>query len=189
MPVPQFPPPVSVLAVCTGNICRSPAAERLLAAMLGDGVHVGSAGTHALVGEPISAPMVPLLQSAGADTEGFAARQLTGAIVRPTHLVLAMTRAHRAAAVEVWPGAVRRAFTLREFARLLADVDAKDLAGDTVADRLMAAIPLAASRRAAVAPGEDNVVDPYRRGDGVYVAAFDQILPAVQTIARAVGAS
>ena len=51
----------SILAVCTGNVCRSPAVERLLASKLGPTVRVSSAGTHALVGHPISEPMAALL--------------------------------------------------------------------------------------------------------------------------------
>ena len=42
----------SILTVCTGNVCRSPAVERLLASKLGPTVSVASAGTHALVGHP-----------------------------------------------------------------------------------------------------------------------------------------
>ena len=59
-----------VLFVCTGNVCRSPAAERLLRRDLDEmaggfgglsGVHISSAGTGALVGEPISPPMASLV--------------------------------------------------------------------------------------------------------------------------------
>ena len=42
-----------VLVVCVGNVCRSPLGERLLAARLGDGFEVTSAGVGALVGEPM----------------------------------------------------------------------------------------------------------------------------------------
>jgi hypothetical protein len=45
----------AILCVCTGNVCRSPAAERLLAARLGPGVVVASAGTVAALGGPGSA--------------------------------------------------------------------------------------------------------------------------------------
>ena len=41
----------SILAVCTGNVCRSPAAERLLASKLGPSVRV-SLGGHACAGGP-----------------------------------------------------------------------------------------------------------------------------------------
>ena len=48
----------SVLTVCTGNICRSPLAELILAASLSDipDVRVESAGTGALVGHGMPDP-------------------------------------------------------------------------------------------------------------------------------------
>jgi len=57
--------PFSILTVCTGNVCRSPAVERLLSTELGPTVQVSSAGTHALVGHPISQPMAALLTASG----------------------------------------------------------------------------------------------------------------------------
>lgn len=44
--------PRRILVVCYGNLCRSPMAEGLLAARLGAGWRVGSAGTSAAGGDP-----------------------------------------------------------------------------------------------------------------------------------------
>src|SRR5829696_596819 len=117
----------SILAVCTGNVCRSPAVERLLASKLGPTVAVKSAGTHALVGHPISDPMAALLRDGGLETNGFEARRVSEQILKEADLILAMTRAQRGLVVELWPPAVHRAFTLREFARLLDQADASVL--------------------------------------------------------------
>ncbi|MFC4553866.1 low molecular weight phosphatase family protein [Georgenia faecalis] len=182
----------AVLAVCTGNVCRSPAVERLLRRALGakSGVQVASAGTGALVGEPIQPPMAALLEGLDVETEQFAARRLTPDLVRESDLVLTLTRAHRGDVVDLFPGAVRRTFTLRELARLTEHVPREELdaaAGPdaTPAERLSALIPLAAARRAPVPEEHDDVVDPYRRDASVYQRSFDQMLPAVRTIARA----
>ncbi|UZN04133.1 low molecular weight phosphatase family protein [Cellulomonas sp. S1-8] len=180
--------PARILAVCTGNICRSPVVERLLAARLaGTDVQVASAGTHAVVGNPVSAPMVPLLQSAGADASGFTAQQLTAELVRDADLVLALTRSHRTAIVELVPAAVRRTFTLRELARLVAHLDLETLhaAGDTPAARLRALPALAAGVRHVAGLGDDDVFDPYGQSDAVYLASYEEIAPAVDTIAAA----
>src|SRR4029453_8342341 len=107
----------SILAVCTGNVCRSPAVERLLASRLGPTVSVTSAGTHALVGHSIAEPMAALLRGGGLEPDGFEARRLSERMLKEADLVLAMTRAQRGLVVDLWPPAVRRAFTLREFAR------------------------------------------------------------------------
>lgn len=183
-----MPVPAQVLAVCTGNICRSPAVERLLAARLaGTDVRVASAGTRAVVGHPVSAPMVPLVEQAGATAAGFAARQLTADLVREADLVLALTRAHRAAVVELVPAAVRRTFTLRELARLLAHVDpgALHAAGSTPGDRVRALPALAAAVRHLAGPGVDDVVDPVGRPDAVYRASYDELAPATEALATA----
>lgn len=182
------PPPARILAVCTGNICRSPAVERLLAARLaGTDVQVVSAGTRAVVGHPVSAPMVPLVTAAGADATGFAAQQLTEALVRDADLVIALTRGHRSAIVELVPAAVRRTFTLRELARLVAHVDPQTLhaAGDTPGARVRALPALAAAVRHVAGAGDDDVVDPIGGDDRVYRTSYDELAPAVDALAAA----
>jgi protein-tyrosine phosphatase len=109
----------TILAVCTGNVCRSPAVERLLLTKLGLTVRVTSAGTHALVGHQISEPIAALLRESGAEPEGFRAQNLSVQMLKEADLILPMTRNQRGLVVELWPAAVRRTFTLREFARLL----------------------------------------------------------------------
>lgn len=194
--------PFRVLVVCTGNICRSPAVERLLAAGLGaayrgrdagglaPAIEIGSAGTGALVGYPMPDEMAEMVAAQGVDPRGFEARQLVPALVQQADLVLALTRRHRSAIVEMVPSAVRRTFTLRELARLVADVDPATLPGAnaTTADRIRTLVPLAASRRGLMAhrPVDDDVVDPYRGDAALYRKSFDQLLPAVETIVMAV---
>lgn len=179
-----------ILCVCTGNICRSPAAERLLASGLGPDVEVTSAGTYALVGQPISPPMDQLLRDAGAEPGGFAARRLTERLLQPADLVLALTRAHRGDVAELWPKAVRRTFTLKEFARLLGEVDLAALPSGSPGERLRAALPLlAAHRRQVTDLSLDDVVDPYRRGAELYGQAFADIEQAVTSIVSVIRTS
>jgi protein-tyrosine phosphatase len=174
----------SVLTVCTGNICRSPAVERLLAQKLGPTISVSSAGTHALVGHPISAPMARLLRNSGAEDGGFAARRLTEKLVKDADLVLTLTRAQRRFVVELWPPAVRRTFTVREFARLLRQLDPSVLTDGSPAERLRIAMPLAAMERGvrqALVEGDD-IVDPFGLSDEVYAVSFAEIAAAVNVI-------
>ena len=175
--------PFRVMCVCTGNVCRSPAAERLLAHGLGPSVTLTSAGTHALVGQPISAPMDTLIAEVGADPAGFKARVLTEVQLREANLVLAMTREHRSAIVELAPATVRRCFTLREYARLLGQLPPTALPDGSPGDRALASIRPAAARRRQSTPQEDDIADPYRRGDTAYRVAFDQIRAATDLIA------
>jgi protein-tyrosine phosphatase len=116
-----------VLHVCTGNICRSPMAERLTRAgleqRLGPDARrfvVESAGTWGHSGSPMEPHALSVLAAAGVDGSDFRARELVAEHVVAADLVLGATREHRAAAVVLHPRAASRTFTLREFARLAA---------------------------------------------------------------------
>lgn len=184
--------PLSVLTVCTGNVCRSPLAEGLLRMMLaGLPVAVRSAGTQALVGEQMTEQNRIIAAEFGVpDADGHRARQLAAEQLREADLVLALTRDHRRAVVEMLPRASRHTFTLREFGRLAEAADVAELevsAQASIEDRLREAIDLVAQLRGSLPPlddpAEDDVVDPYRRSDEVYALSAQQIVPAVNTAA------
>jgi protein-tyrosine phosphatase len=187
-------PVAEILTVCTGNICRSPLTERLLRSGL-DGlwgpaaadVLVHSAGTRAMVGRPMVAETESRLVDRGGAATGFLARQLETPMTRSATLVLALTRAHRAAIVEEHPVAARYTFTLREIARLVADLGPADIAGDTAAERVHGLASAAARRRGMVPPvpaEDDDVVDPYGGGAARHDLAAAQIAPAVGELLR-----
>ncbi|HEV7183348.1 MAG TPA: hypothetical protein VGN33_02540 [Leifsonia sp.] len=180
-----------ILTVCTGNICRSPAAELLLAAeftdlAVADRFSVASAGTHALTGWPISPPMDELLADRGIPSDRFVARQATASMLAESDLILTATRAHRTWVAATEPRVLRRAFTLTEFADAVrnrggADIDPAALVAWASANRPK-------SERAAVAPvrrgySTGDILDPYGRGDAAYLSSLNQIVPLAETIA------
>jgi protein-tyrosine phosphatase len=180
-----------VLVVCTGNICRSPAAEALLRAGLGrrSGIAVTSAGLEARVGAPMDVPMRRLLQERGLSTTGAAARQLTPELVQAADLVLTMTTEQRAAVVTQVPTAVRRTFTLREFADLAGLAPGEDGAPPVARLRaLMQSAPRVRARRQA-GPDQDDVEDPFRRPEAAHRRALAAIDDAVENLLAALGAS
>ncbi len=83
----------NVLVVCVGNICRSPALERLLAAKL-PGKVVHSAGLGALVGKPVDSKMAKMMSAGGVNADGHAARQLDNRLVAEADLIIAMEQRH-----------------------------------------------------------------------------------------------
>jgi protein-tyrosine phosphatase len=105
-------------------------------------------------------------------------------MLKEADLLLSMTRAQRGLVVELWPAAVRRASTVREFARLPKWVDPTALPAGSPAERLSAAVPLAAAerRRERVSPDLDDVVDLFRLSSAVYAKSFAQITSAVDAI-------
>jgi len=185
----------SVLFVCTGNICRSPTAERLLHHRLRERLGpsmpfvIASAGTGALVGEAIYSDAAELLTGAGIDVGGFAARSLARPMAESANLVLAMTRQHRAAVARIAPRVLPKLFTLREFARVLEDNrDAWPTTADPLA-RAGALLTLAQQRRGKSAPvdaSRDDVPDPYQRSREHYEQAWTLISDAVDVVAAAI---
>lgn len=91
---------VRVLFVCTGNICRSPAAEavvrqRAAAAGLGDRLLLDSAGTTGFhVGEPPDPRAIQAAERRGYDLSAIRARQLERRDFAEFDLVLAMASGH-----------------------------------------------------------------------------------------------
>lgn len=94
---------VSVLFVCTGNICRSPTAEgvfRILAerAGLGPRVQVDSAGLHDYhIGEPPDPRTRRAAQARGYDLSGQRARRVEPEDFQRFDLILAMDDGHERA--------------------------------------------------------------------------------------------
>jgi protein-tyrosine phosphatase len=143
-----------LLFVCTGNLYRSPIAERLLAARLGPracGFAIGSAGTRALPGTVLTGPTALVIGELGGSAEEFASRRLTAELVAAADLVLGLAREHREAVVRLRPAALRRCFTLEEFVRLADGSDGGP----------RAAVVRAAAARGATAPAHDeDIADP-----------------------------
>lgn len=178
-------PAFRILTVCTGNICRSPVAERLLAASLGAGVAVTSAGTRAVVGAPIDPGMVALLRADGVPAGGFAARQLAARHLRDADLILALTRAHRAWILEEEPAALRRTFTLLEFARIVASPDLPPSAASAPDGPLPLVVTAAGRHRhLGIRLRDDDVPDPYGRDAAAFADAYALIAGAVAAIGR-----
>jgi protein-tyrosine phosphatase len=181
----------AVLTVCTGNICRSPLAAALVDRAL-DHVRCTSAGTRAVVGQPVPPPMLEQASLLGLDLGDHRAEDLTPAAVRSSGLVLGLAREHRSAVARAVPRAARWTFTLAEFARLCRSVDEDALARtveshDDAVDRLTAATSLVAARRGTgplVAADEDDVVDPFGRSLATYGRSTRQIVVATTTIAE-----
>jgi protein-tyrosine phosphatase len=121
-----------ILFVCTGNVCRSPTAERLAIAYGAwsdfHGFRASSAGTRALIGHPIQSYAAHVLEELGGDASDFAARQLTPTIAADADLVLTMTRAQRGDVLQLAPQQLHRTFTLREAAQLVSECNARNVA-------------------------------------------------------------
>ena len=170
---------MQILFVCTGNICRSPTAERLAAAYAAQhsipGITASSAGTRAVIGQPIHPDAAIVLQLLGGDAATFAARQLTPKIASAADLIITMTENHRDIVLEAAPRQLQRTFTLSEAALLASMNDA-----ETISD-------LAALRPYLAAQDQADIPDPIGQSPEVFAAIGTQIadlLPPILEICR-----
>lgn len=125
--LPPEPAGFRILHVCVANQCRSPMAERItrheLARRLGEDPvpwSVTSAGTQATNGQPMHRHSARALAALGIDLENFQSRRLTEQISLEADLILAATACERDLVISRVPATLPTAFTLREFARLVA---------------------------------------------------------------------
>jgi protein-tyrosine phosphatase len=177
------PAGADVVVVCTANQCRSPAAAAVLAAGLSaHGIRVAGAGLAARVGTPVDERTRQAVPETPAD---LVAVQLTPSMVAGAALVLTMTRQHRTAVVGLVPSAVRRTFTLTEFADLVDLVSVHDeLPADPAARlaRLVAAAPRQRGARGAAPGRPDDVEDPYLLDAAAYRVIIDQVREAAESV-------
>ena len=187
---------IRILTVCTGNICRSPYAERFLQkefdSISPESFAIRSAGTHALVGREMDERAAAKLSEVGGSHQDFMARQLAPATTSDMDLVLALTEEHRNKIVALSPRLLKRSYTVREFAAVIEEVTADPTLRftygndvDAISERwgeLRKAAPL--KRHAARVRLSDDldVVDPFRQDDTVYDRMVEELLPALQTI-------
>lgn len=179
-PADRQQPPLSVLFVCTGNVCRSPFAELLLRERVPQ-LSVASRGVHALTGSPMDAQMAKELEERGASSRGFVAAQVTETDLH-ADLVLTASRRQRAYLIDEFPSAARRI-------GLLGHVP--ELAARAMSDPTAALLEhIAAWSRSALPSGRD-VPDPYGKNmEEAAASAFmitelvDQLVPLLSTVSR-----
>ena len=182
--------PFSVLAVCLGNICRSPLVERLLALRLeeagvGAAYLIGSAGLVAREGMEMQWDAAGHLTALGGDAASFRSRAFAGPMAQEAGLVLTATTDVRRRLLQRSPSALRRTFTVREFAHLASSADLGSVRSPAglVAD--------AVRRRGTTAWQELDLPDPMGQTAEVHATsarlaaeAVEEMVPALVAVAR-----
>ncbi len=165
----------SILAVCTGNICRSPLAEGFLRSILVrrfgvDAPTVGSAGTDGWEGSGAMPGSVMAAAERGVDISGHSARVLTVPMAADADLVLCMASENRDAVVAAAPELTGRTYTLKELVRIL---EAFGPAAFAVPGSLEERVREADALRLGGFTGnplDEDVADPLGQPDQVYRA-------------------
>jgi len=113
---------LSVLFVCTANICRSPMAEGILKHLVSTNelkgkLKVESAGVAAIDGEEASLLAQEVSRAAGIDITRHRSQPVTKKLLKNFDLVLTMTLLHQHEIERLYPGCAGKTFRLREYGR------------------------------------------------------------------------
>jgi protein-tyrosine phosphatase len=196
----------TVLHVCMGNICRSPMAERLMvlaaqqrlakldaAATAGDLLDSESAGTGGWhEGEEMNPPAARQITLRGGSTDGFTARKLVTQHLLDADLILTATADQLDYVHALRPELAARTFVLGHLARLVSEIDPAGLPPvatdpDGFAARAAAVVTAADQLRAEhPARPEDDLDDPWGRGDQTFTRVADEIDESVYAFLDAV---
>ena len=103
-----------ILTLCTGNICRSPLAEALLARELPDHI-IWSAGLGALVGNRADPLSVAVAAAHGLNIEAHRAQQVTRWMCQQADLILVMEPLHKNQLEQQFPSVSGKVFNLGKF--------------------------------------------------------------------------
>ena len=174
----------TVLVVCTGNIARSPMTELLMRAMSDpqSGLVVSSVGVHALVGQPMDPGSAAAMSKLGLDPGLHRARQFEPVMAEKADLILTAERYHLEIVLHQAPTALRRTFTIKEFARIAEHVrpgTPKQVVARAAAARGLATTP--------AHPAADDVADPHGQSVKVNLATARELATAVHAIVTALG--
>lgn len=167
--------PITVLFVCTANICRSRFAEGLASSLQPEElVRVSSAGTHARSGDLMDPLMVGLLESRGIRSDhARGSRPLSAESLTGADLIVTMEVDHRTHILDDHPHLVGRTYTLGQLRRAMDRLPV-GVQGPEVLTRV--------KRFRGTARPEDDVTDPYGRGPAPTAEAADLIEDHVRAV-------
>jgi protein-tyrosine phosphatase len=174
-----------VLAVCTGNLCRSPLAEAMLARALasaGIRTEVASAGIAAPPGAAPDEKMQRVAAEHDVDLSTHRSEKLTREHLAAADLVLVMTRAHAREVAWLDRSALPRTVPLRIAAWKAGKLAGQPRPFDEWAAILAADVPLLG--RPTLSTGDD-IADPVGKSLKRYRAMADE----VDTLVRALVAT
>ena len=187
------PPPQTVLAVCTGNICRSAFAEHALRDRLG-ALAPGRTETASVGTRPNLELRVPPALVAEAEAVGVHGlrehrpERMSAAAIAAADLILCATEEHMRQVLREVPRVIGVTFTVMELATLIERMDARTGGDWFPAGGGIRAFARQASRHRVLARSGDvslDIADPFRGPDEGYGEMVRRMAPALETIALA----
>lgn len=178
-----MPQELNVLFVCTGNICRSAAADALASMYFRHApIHVASAGTRGLIDHPIQPNVGKILLNAGIDASSFRSQRLTQPIAVKQDIIFCFEKRQRSSIVALAPSMVKHTYLLTDFANMCQYADVNGLIPNSdIAGRLRYVDAVSQMLRTRVPEGQE-IADPYGKQDEDYQRAVYETAMALKMI-------
>ncbi len=174
---------LNILFVCTGNICRSAAADALASMYFRHApIHVSSAGIRGLINHPIQSTVGTILLNAGIDASSFRSQRLTNSIAIKQDIILCFEKRQRSSIVSLAPSKVKHTYLLTDFANMCRYADINGMIPNSdIAGRIRYIDSISQMLRAHVPEGAD-IDDPYGKQEEDYQRAVYETAMALKMI-------
>ena len=110
---------MKVMFVCTGNICRSAMAEKMLKKKIEDmkiaDIEVNSCGVYAQNGDVPTYEAREVMSEYGIDMKGHRATNIQNSNIKEVDLILCATLSHKVAVLDIYPQLEGKVFTMKEY--------------------------------------------------------------------------
>lgn len=117
-----------IMFVCTGNICRSAMAEKLLIKKVRDKkvenkFYICSSGVYAYTGDRSTYEAIKIMNDEyGIDLSEHKATAVRDSNIEDMDLILCMTNSHRQSLVSIYPNLESRIFLIKDYVGLFGEV-------------------------------------------------------------------
>lgn len=121
---------MKIMFICTGNICRSAMAHKMLESKikeLNKNIEVYSCGTYAENGDiPTEEAIDVLKKNYHIDLTGHRATNIYSSEIEKMDIILCATTAHKAKIINMYPMLKDKIFTIKEYAGYIEDINISD---------------------------------------------------------------
>ena len=109
---------LKIMFVCTGNICRSAMAEKLLSKRANEeklDIEVYSCGTYAENGDYPTDEAIDTMKDYGIDMKSHRATNIRNSKIEDMDIILCATRNHKNMVLYMYPDLAGKVFTMKEY--------------------------------------------------------------------------
>lgn len=121
---------MKIMFICTGNICRSAMAEKMMAKMAKDenkDIEVFSSGIFAENGDCSTNEAIEVMKDYDIDLSKHRATNIKSSNIEDMDLILCATLSHKYGVIKMYPHLKSKVFTIKEYVNESSDdIDVKD---------------------------------------------------------------